>query len=405
MQEALDQAGRCSKCGACMGVCPVYGVEPKEYLSARGKLKLMEGVAQGRLAADRELVGLMSQCLLCGRCAANCPSEVDSTRAMTQARRVVASSAGAPFIKRLLLEKALPQPKRLDRLASAGRLARPLLEAALPLSSGLQLRLPGLAGVERLPGVASRPYLSRSPREVPGPKGSPRLGFFLGCVTNYLRPELAEKAVRLLSQRYTVVIPADQGCCGLPAMAAGLEGAAAQLSERFVSQFGQAGVDKIVTVCGSCAHALVTQPPELAPPGQRQAAVELAGKVLEISQVLAEHPGLLAGLGRGAPPAALHHPCHLQTGLKVTEEPEAMLAAAGVERADMEGCDQCCGGAGLFAVNEPELSARIFKPRAEALAASGAQVLVTSCSGCFLQWRRGLPAEIRVCHPIELFGD
>ncbi|RJX35046.1 MAG: (Fe-S)-binding protein, partial [Desulfarculus sp.] len=254
--------------------------------------------------------------------------------------------------------------------------------------------------------LAERPFLAGAPLEVPGPAGAPRLGLFVGCLTNYLRPELAAKAVRLLSRRYTVVIPPGQGCCGLPAVAAGLAKAAAQLSEGFTRLFHAARVERVVTVCASCAHGLSAEAPRLAPPALRAAARELAGKVVEISQVLAEHPRLLARLGpAAADPAALHHPCHLRDGQGPRPDPAALLAAAGVELAEMNGADQCCGGGGLFALSQPELSQAIFAPRRDSLAASPAATLATSCSGCFLQWRRGLPLEVKVAHPIELVGD
>jgi glycolate oxidase iron-sulfur subunit len=400
-QVALDAANTCAQCGACMAVCPVYQVGRREDMVARGKLRLLKGLEEGLLEADRKLQKILGRCLLCGRCSANCPNFTPAKEGVQAGRAALAAKAGVPFSKRLVLSDALPQPRRLDTAAKAGYWA----QKAIPADSGLWHRLTGLRGLERLPRLAKRSFLEDAPAEMPGPKGAPRVAFFVGCVANYLRPDLARRAVALLAKRFQVIIPPGQGCCGLPAIAAGLEGAARQLAKRHLAVLRAARADLIVTACGSCAYTLSHELPEFL--GQAQSAVHLAGKVREISQVLAEEDALLKGLAVSADvsrPVAVHDPCHLKIGMGVSEEPRLVLQKAGVELAAMNGADQCCGGGGLFAVNEPELSDAIFAPRAQSFMASGAQVLATSCSGCAIQWRRGLTPNIPVIHPIELLN-
>jgi glycolate oxidase iron-sulfur subunit len=223
-------------------------------------------------------------------------------------------------------------------------------------------------------------------------------------MANYLRPELAEKAVSLLSRRFTVLIPPEQGCCGLPAVSAGLNSSAENLAAKNLSAFSLGEPDLIITTCGSCAFALAMEMPRLVLEPDREKAFLLAAKVREISQVLAEEPGLVQGLARPGEPVAVHDPCHLKLGLSVSEEPRQMLKTAGAELVPMQGQDECCGGGGLLPANEPDLANRIFNPRKEAFAQSGALVLATSCSGCFAQWRRGLLPENPVVHPLELLN-
>lgn len=400
-QVALEAANTCAQCGACMSVCPVYRVGRREDMVARGKLRLLKGLDEGLLKADRQLQKTLGRCLLCGRCSANCPNFTPAREGVQAGRAALASQTGVTFSKRLVLAEALPQPSRLDKAAKAGYWA----QRALPFDSGLLHRLTGLQGLERLPRLAKRPFLEDAPAEVAGPKGAPRAAFFVGCVANYMRPELARQAVALLAKRFNVVIPPEQGCCGLPAIAAGLSQSARRLAKRHLAVLRAARVDLIVTACGSCAHTLAHEMPVLL--GQAESASRLAGRVREISQVLAEDEALLRGL-TAAPglsgPVAVHDPCHLKIGMGVSEEPRKILQKAGVELAAMSGADQCCGGGGLFAVNEPQLSDAIFEPRAQGFEASGARILATSCSGCAIQWRRGLAPNIPVIHPIELLN-
>ncbi len=396
--SGLDQ---CVQCGACMQVCPVYLAGRREEYSARGKLRLLRGLRDGLLAPDRELGKALGRCLLCGRCSHNCPSGVPAREEVQAGRARLAALAGAAMAKRLLLEGALSHPRRMDGLARSGALVQGVARALIPASSGLNLRLPGSDELRGLPPLAREPFLAQAPRRIAGPKGSPRLGLFVGCVTNYLRPGLAQMATRLLSRIGTVIIP-SQGCCGLPALSAGLGEVAARLAGDFSRAFALARVDKVVTVCGSCAWTLAREVPALAGAGRDKTSFP---EVLEISQVLAEHPRLLKGLGGERRPVALHDPCHLKVGLGVHEEPRAVLRAADVDMAPLSRADACCGGGGLFSLDEPGLSQAVFQERAADFASSGAAVLATSCSGCYLQWKLGLGESARVAHPLELLGE
>ncbi|MFH1059933.1 MAG: (Fe-S)-binding protein [Pseudomonadota bacterium] len=390
----------CVRCGACMQVCPVYRQGRREELVARGKLALLKAAGAGGLAADRHLAELLSRCLLCGRCNANCPNQVPAKEAFRAARARLARTAGPQSLgERLVITQALPHPRRLDLLAKAAGAAWPLL----PALSGLRLRLPGLEMASHLPALAQRPFHQDAPQRLAGPAGAPRLGLFVACLANYMQPDLARRALRLLSEVAEVVV-LPQACRGLPAVSAGLEDAARQLARANLAHWQAAGVDKLVTFCGSCAYGLARELPRLlAGDPAAHAAQALADSVLDISQVLAERPRRLAGRAiAAAGPVAVHDPCHLKLDLGVWQEPRAMLAAAGVELVEMAGADACCGGGGLFGLHHPELSQGIFAPRREALVDSGAATLATGCSGCYLQWRSGLDPKLKVAHPLEL---
>ncbi|MCA1989764.1 MAG: 4Fe-4S dicluster domain-containing protein, partial [Desulfarculus sp.] len=135
----------CVRCGACMQVCPVYRQGRREELVARGKLSILRGLDQGGLEPDARVVELLSRCLLCGRCNANCPNQVPAREAFRAAGARLAGQAGqgpSAALERLLISEPLPRPHRLELLARAAEAARPLASLALPVLSGLRLRLP-----------------------------------------------------------------------------------------------------------------------------------------------------------------------------------------------------------------------------------------------------------------------
>ena len=76
--------------------------------------------------------------------------------------------------------------------------------------------------------------------------------------------------------------------------------------------------------------------------------------------------------------------CHLR-GLGVLTEPERLLQKVqGLEYVPLERRDECCGFGGLFAVDFPELSARIGRDRLRALAETGAEYVTATDTTCLL---------------------
>ena len=51
--------------------------------------------------------------------------------------------------------------------------------------------------------------------------------------------------------------------------------------------------------------------------------------------------------------------------------------------------EACCGSAGTYNIERPEMSDRILKRKLDTIRATGAEVLVTSNPGCLLQLKKG----------------
>ena len=68
---------RCSRCGKCRSVCPVFAESLNEAMVARGRIELMRALLAGRLRPTRQLVRYLNACVKCLRCASVCPSGVE----------------------------------------------------------------------------------------------------------------------------------------------------------------------------------------------------------------------------------------------------------------------------------------------------------------------------------------
>jgi len=242
--------------------------------------------------------------------------------------------------------------------------------------------------------------------EVVTPKGEARMrvGLFAGCATNLIYPGLGESVARILvGEGMEVVLPHDQGCCGMPVYTAGDRQTALELAEANLKAFGKHKVDAIVTACASCGTALKQDYEKIL--GVKLA--DLGAPVYDFGEFLARYSSLKFG---EAPSARIkvtyHYPCHLTRGQGIKDAPGRVLEALPhVDYVEMSEADRCCGGAGTFSLTHYDLAKAIGRRKAANIAASGADVVATSCPSCMMQLedmlrRNGLPQ--RVVHLADL---
>ena len=89
-----------------------------------------------------------------------------------------------------------------------------------------------------------------------------RVGLFVTCLVDLMRPSVGFAAIKLLeSAGCEVIVPATQTCCGQPGYNSGDSGTARDLALKFMGEF--AGCDYIVAPSGSCAGMIRIHYPEL----------------------------------------------------------------------------------------------------------------------------------------------
>ena len=102
---------------------------------------------------------------------------------------------------------------------------------------------------------------------------------------------------------------------------------------------------------------------------------------------------------------AYHDACHLAR-MTVTAQPRRLLA--GIPNVNLVGNPEgelCCGSAGTYNLEQPELAGQIGERKARNMMATGAQAVVTGNIGCMTQIRTHLELLGRplvIWHTIEL---
>jgi len=230
-----------------------------------------------------------------------------------------------------------------------------------------------------------------------------RVSLFIACLSDMFFPNVGEAVVRLLKRHGVEVdFPQDQTCCGQPAFNGGFHSEARRMAQQWLHAFRHS--EYVVAPSGSCVAMVRSHYPELLPE-----AAEVAARTYEFTEFLVD---VLKVEDLGAQfhaRAAYHHSCHMRRDLGIYRQPLTLLQhVRGLELVEVPRQELCCGFGGTFAVKMPEISAAMVTDKVEAVAATGADILVGSDSSCIMNIggrmaREGRP--IRVMHTAELLWE
>jgi len=419
MKELEDQLVVCMRCGMCQAVCPLYAETGREADVARGKLALLDGLMREMFKDPQGVHERLDRCLLCGSCAANCPSGVRVLDIFMKARAILAGYMGLPPAKRAILRGLLAHPRLFDLAMEWGArfqklFTRPVDDVlgtscarfASPLIGNRHFRSPAPVPFHRL-----RPSL----RTETGRSGL-RVAFFPGCLLDKFFPEAAEASLEVLARHGVgVFMPDQQACCGIPAVSSGDTDTFLKLVKHNLERFQGESFDYLVTSCATCTSTIKKVWPALASEDDRELRrrVEaLAAKTLDIHQFLVDKAGISPPSpepDENAPVVTYHDPCHLKKSLGVASQPRALLRANPRYRfKEMTEPDRCCGLGGSFSLEHYDLSSAIGKVKREDIESTGCSVVATGCPACMLQLSDMLSQgrlPVRVKHAIEIYAE
>ena len=239
-----------------------------------------------------------------------------------------------------------------------------------------------------------------------------RVGFFVTCLVDLMRPEIGMSAVKLLeSAGCTVEVPMAQTCCGQPGFNSGDTDAGRRLARQFLEQFE--GFEYVVVPSGSCGGMIRTHYPDLFrdEPDIRNRIEALAQRTWELTSFLHDVLRIekLPGAFQGE--VTYHDSCSGLRELGVHAQPRALLGLnPGIRLCEMPDSRACCGFGGTFSVKYGNISSAIVDEKIRNIRESGAKCVVLGDLGCMLniegRLRRSGDEETRVLHVAQvLAGD
>ncbi len=408
-----DSVNACNGCGVCrtqspqLRSCPSFRTLKRESASPKSQVQILRQIASGqldpRLWGSEELRRYADVCLHCDLCDQECPSGVDVSRLMIEAK--------AAYVARHGLSQTEWMLSRVDLWAGLG-MRMPRTANALLAHRGFRRVLESVFGLSRyrqVPTIRSTPFLTSARRRgltTPKPdQTGPRVAYFVDTYANVFDPTLAETLVSLLQHAgIQVYVPPRQRGSGMSALVVGDLDRARELASINLRVLSDAVRRGYTIVCSEPTAALMIRKyyPDLT---QDLDADLVADHTLELGQYLQG----LDQRGQWPHPSepvhavvGYHQPCHLRA-LKVGRPSVDLLEripGLRIQHLD-RGCSGMAGTYGLSRANFRN-SLRAGRPLRRRLRGAGLDLGTTECSACRLQMEQANP--LRTLHPVKLLA-
>ena len=237
--------------------------------------------------------------------------------------------------------------------------------------------------MESFAGPAALGTLSK--HESPPITPETRIAYFNGCGMRMMFPDAAKKSLQLLSgASHTKPLPIDNVCCGLMHVAHGLREDFLEMAKENIRLYEN--VDVIITDCASCSSTLKHTSGYFQDDPEWKVSSEMfSKKIMDITEYLIKI-GYTPKYKRDVK-LTFHEPCHLGRGQGLRSQPRDFLKAAG-NYVEMKGADLCCGGAGSFHLDFPEISDRLLEKKRISIENTDAQIVVSECPACLTQMNK-----------------
>ncbi len=219
----------------------------------------------------------------------------------------------------------------------------------------------------------------------PAVRKQPRVGLFVTCLVDIMRPTIGFAAVKLLEGAGCKVVVPAQTCCGQPAYNSGDRATAKALARQAIETF--ADCDYVVAPSGSCGGMLARHYPDLfaGEPDMAVKAERFAEKTHELVSFLVDVMRVESVEAHFDGTVAYHDSCAGLRELGIKAQPRRLLASVkGLTLIELEEAETCCGFGGLFAAKYGELSNAIVSRKAVDIHRAKVGAVLAGDLGCLL---------------------
>jgi len=357
--DADNEILACINCAFCRLGCPTYDVTQLESRNARGRTILAFNLMTGEIGPSKELANSFYTCTTCNACTYFCPARIKVDQIIQKGREKLFASGFAPEPVMALRDSIL----NTDNVYAATREDR----------------------------IAIYPPPIKKKVEAGQLKKKADTLLFMGCVSSYLDMKIVPSFFKIMDAAgvdYTM-LGKNEICCGFPLHLMGDQEKFEQNARNLIDLIKATGAKELVTPCAGCYKTFQKYYPEAGDLG-----IKLFHSVQYIQKLIEEKKIQLGGdLGKKI---TYHDPCDLGRTFEIFDEPREILKAIPdidfVEMNRNRLMARCCGGGGSVIALEPELAADMAAVRVKDAVEVDAEIIVSGCSACKDNLRKGVKA-------------
>ncbi|HEX9654746.1 MAG TPA: LUD domain-containing protein [bacterium] len=396
------EALHCIRCGACMNICPTYGVLGGHVFGHIYPGPI--GIPWTAQVHGLENAAKFSDlCISCGLCKEICPAAIDIPMMIARVKNEILKTNKQPLVNKVLMAS-----ETFARIACA---TAPVSNWILHSRTAklLSEKILGLDRRRRVPIFKRRTFKKQFAKEKRNGNGDANKVALFVDYANYVAPELLAAAARILRSGQAHVALPDQKTSGYPFISYGELQRAARYADFNVQNlfpFVEQGYD-IVAIEPTAVYSLKQIYPKLL--NDLPAARAVANRTFEFFDYIQKlqqdgylliPPQITDGRRFG-----YHLPCH-QRGLSAGNSTLRLLKSLGYDVTVIE-TGTCCGMAGTFGLKTGplgyDLSVTVGEPLFQLFRDSEVEVILTESSVCSLQLCEG--TGLPVLHPLELIAS
>ncbi len=338
LSDYKEEIHKCSKCGLCQAVCPLFQTTGNECSVSRGQFIMLDGVVKGKLDLNKNINKYLDLCLKCNKCSEFCPSEIDVVEILLSAKH--------EYFKNSI------QGKIYGFLES-----KPVFNTALTT-------------IRILSDVLSFNFIKKKQKKYPI-----KAIYFGGCISA-LKPKINNYVINLLNKIGIEVLPLKLNCCGMPFLTTGNK-------ERFIEQAIEnikkipENCDIIITDCASCEWSWNQYSKYV---DDTEVTNKLSKvKIKDLYDLIAENN--LNFESKKELKITYHKPCHTKAStcdniLKIIKN------IKNTTYAEMEEYDNCCGFAGYEHPLTLTKTKPVRKRKEKSITHTKSDFVITNCVGC-----------------------
>jgi len=395
LKNYKEEVYKCSGCGLCQSVCPVYKILKTECAVSRGKFKLLNAIINKNFNYSKKTSKFMDLCLHCQACTEFCPSGIDAQKIIETAQYDMLEQGIFSYPKFAMIQILSNKFYMIIVKYIIEILRKTHIIEYLDIFKNKELSL-----LKEALTVKVEPLTS--PSET---KKKYKALYFKGCINNYINPSCENAVRKILDNTQIEIVEADFECCGLPLKSSGNFNEFKNIIKKNLALIDE-NVDYILFDCASCLSTFFEYE-NFIDKNDKKKFNKIKKKFISIYELLEKIEYEIEGPSEKQT-VTFHYPCHTRNSKEQDIIKNILNKIPNTEYVESKESNSCCGAAGSYIVTNNKISKAISINKAENIINTNSNIVLTTCPVCVLGLKQGLlekKSDIQVQQLIEFLAQ